>query len=185
MIRIAMALSIVMLWQVSAEAGNSNYEPTYPPHVTRATAEAKSYYIEFRARTEVGGYGHAYVALGAVDVAGHAQETVVIGFMPKGRDDDYWSQFALPVRGTVGVVRSDVVGRPAIRFRVAIGKAKYDQVVSSIHRLRSRWTAYDLLGRNCNSFVGQVADSIGLRTPTLTAQYPVSYISELRALNSR
>ena len=39
--------------------------------------------------------------------------------------------------------------------------------------------------QNCNNFVGQIAASVGLRTPMITAQFPVRYVTELRALNSR
>ena len=91
----------------------------------------------------------------------------------------------LPVTGTIGVVRSDLVRRPAVRFRVAITRATYNHAVNRIYRLRTSWKTYGLLGPNCNSFVGDVAASIGLRTPIMTAQYPVNYVSELRAFNSR
>lgn len=182
---VALVVSTVMLWHPAAEAGSSNYEPTYPPRITQTTADAKSYYIEFRARDEVSGYGHSYVTLGTVDEIGHGQEAVVAGFMPKGSKDDHWSQLGLPVTGTVGVVRSDLVRRPAVRFRIAITKVTYNHVVNRIYRLRTSWKTYGLLGPNCNSFVGDVANSIGLRTPMMTAQYPVNYVSELRALNSR
>ena len=182
---VSLVVSIIMLWHPAAEAGSSNYEPTYPPHFMRTSAHAKAYYIEFRARDEVGGYGHSYVTLGTVDETGRGQETVVAGFMPKASKDDHWSQLGLPVTGTIGVVRSDLVRRPVVRFRVAITKATYYHAVNRIYRLRTSWKTYGLLGPNCNSFVGDVADSIGLRTPIMTAQYPVHYVSELRALNSR
>jgi hypothetical protein len=38
--------------------------------------------------------------------------------------------------------------------------------------------------RNCNAFAGQIAIVVGLHAPMLTMQYPVRYMSELRALNS-
>jgi len=162
-----------------------NYEPTHPPYIAAVPVDANSFYIEFRARNEVGGFGHSFVTLGTIDAFGHLRRTIVVGFMPKSSDDDYWSQFGLPVAGSVGVTRSDLVRRPDVRFRVAISRAKYQLVVNSISSLRNSWTSYELLVRNCNNFVNQIAHSIGLRTPIITAQYPVSYLSELQALNSR
>ena len=50
--------------------------------------------------------------------------------------------------------------------------------------MRRTWSTYELLLSNCNSFVSEVANTAGLRTPLLTAQLPVAYVSELRTLNS-
>jgi hypothetical protein len=174
---------IAMLVPSGAEA--ANYERTYPPRIIALTEAVTSFYVEFRAREEIGGYGHSYITLGAINSIGEVRETVVAGFMPKSADDDYWSQFGLPVTGSVGVVRSDVIRRPDTRFRIAVSKPKYDRILSEINRLRRTWTTYELLVQNCNSFVGHMADAIDLRTPLLTAQYPVNYVAELRALNSR
>ena len=57
--------------------------------------------------------------------------------------------------------------------------------MNKIYSLRSTWKTYDLLVHNCNGFVGQIANSVGLRTPMMTAQLPIRYVAELRALNSR
>jgi hypothetical protein len=178
-------LHVALFLKSTAEAGAGNYEPTHPPHIAEVTAEAKSFYIEFRARNETSGFGHSFVVLGTIDAIGHLRETIVIGFMPKKVDDDYWSQFGVPVAGSVGVTRSDLVQRPDVRFRLTISRAKYYLVAKSIPRLRNNWTTYELLVHNCNNFVNQIAQSIGLRTPMITAQYPVDYLSELQTLNSR
>jgi hypothetical protein len=146
--------------------------------------EAKSFYAEFRARNDAGGFGHSYVVLGTVDATGGTRETVVAGFMPKSANDDYWGQFGIPVTGLVGVARSDLIRRPDVRFRIAISKTRYYQVVITVVNLRRTWTTYELLVRNCNSFVSEVADAAGLRTPLVTAQFPVWFIAELRRLNS-
>ena len=63
-------------------------------------------------------------------------------------------------------------------------KAGYFRVLSEMHGLRKTWTQYELVVHNCNNFVGEIAGSVGLRTPFLTAQYPVGYVADLRALNS-
>jgi len=181
---IGLMVGLAAILPCSAGAGSSNYERTYPARIGPLTAEAKSFYAEFRARNEAGGFGHSYVVLGTVDATGGTRETVVVGFMPKSASDDYWGQFGIPVTGLVGVARSDLIRRPDVRFRIAISKARYYQVVITIVNLRRTWTTYELLVRNCNSFVSEVAGAAGLRTPLLTAQFPVWYIAELRTLNS-
>src|SRR5262245_36353994 len=127
---IALAASVAMLLHSSAQAGGGNYERTYPPRIL-AAAEARSFYAEFRARSEIGGFGHSYITLGTIVANGEMQKTVVAGFMPKGADDEYWAQFAVPVAGLVGVVRSDFIRRPDdVRFRVLISKAQYYRIVN-------------------------------------------------------
>jgi hypothetical protein len=163
----------------------AEYERTYPPRMLAARAEATAFYVEFRAREEAGGYGHSYVTLGEMDASGGFRQTIVAGFLPDGADSDRWGKFGLPVAGAVGVTRSDIAGQHHARFRVPISRAQYLRVVQTIQHLRRTWTRYELLLRNCNSFAGQLAGSIGLRTPVLTAQYPVRYVAELRRLNAR
>ena len=182
---IALMARLAMFLPLGAEAGSANYERTYPPRISAVTAEARSFYVEFRARDEVGGFGHSYVTLGIIDAVGEVRETVVAGFMPKSADDEYWSRIGVPVTGLVGMVRSDFIKRPNARFRIAISKAKYYRVLRKIHSLRETWTTYELVVQNCNSFVSQIADTLGLHVPMVTAQFPVHYVPELRALNSR
>jgi hypothetical protein len=182
---VALMASLAMLLPFGAEGGFSSYERTYPPRIIAVTAEARSFYVEFRARDEVGGFGHSYVTLGAINAVGEVRETVIAGFMPKSADDDYWSQMGVPVTGLVGMVRSDFIRRPNARFRIAISEAKYYRVLRKIYSLRETWTTYELVVRNCNSFVSRIADTVGLHVPMVTAQFPVHYVAELRALNSR
>jgi hypothetical protein len=180
---VASILILVHFAHSTAQAGGANYEPTRPPRILTVTTDATSFYIEFRARNQVGGFGHSYVTLGTIDALGHLRQTVVAGFTPKSADDDHWGRLAIPVTGSVGVTRSDFFRRPDILFRVAISKARYHFVVGRIYSLRKTWTTYALLGRNCNDFTSEIAQSIGLRTPVITTQYSVGYLSELRTLN--
>jgi hypothetical protein len=181
---VGLILSLALLPVSDVGAGNTNYEPPLPPRIVWATTDARSFYVEFRARSETGGFGHAYVTLGTIDSSGQLQQTVVAGFMPRGMRDDFLSQFGVPVAGVVGVVRTDLVRRPDVRLRIAISKANYYRIVSRILEARRTWTTYELLLVNCNTFVSEIASIAGLRTPVLVAQFPIAYVSELRSLNS-
>jgi hypothetical protein len=182
--KIALMSSLAMILPTSVGAGGSTYEPTYPPRIIAVTAaDARLFYVEFRARDD-SAFGHSYVTLGTIDTGGQRRETVVAGFMPKTADDDRWSKFGIPVTGSVGVSRSDFVRRPNARFRVTINRVTYFRLVHKVRALRNAWTTYELLLRNCNNFLGEIASSVGLRTPIVTAQYSVHYVTDLRALNS-
>ncbi len=182
---VSLGATLAMPLAARVEAGDGNYERPRPPRIISVSPEAKSFYIDIRAREEAGGFGHTYVALGSIDQSGHEQQTVLVGFVPRSADDDRWSRFGIPVTGLVGVTRSDFVQQPAARFRVTISRTRYFRAVSKIYSLRSTWKTYDLLVHNCNGFAGQIANSVGLRTPVITAQYPMRYVAELRALNYR
>ena len=184
MLLVGFIVSLALLPSSDVAAGSGNYEPPFPPRIAWSTSDARSFYVEFRARDEAGGFGHSYVTLGIVDSSGRVRQTVVAGFMPSGVRDDYWSQFGIPVAGVVGVGRSDLVRRPDVRLRIAISKANYYRIVGRILEMRRTWTTYELLLINCNSFVSEVASAAGLRTPLLAARFPVAYVSELRTLNS-
>jgi hypothetical protein len=177
-------LGLALLPSSNVGAGTTSYERPLPPRIVWATADARLFYAEFRARSETDGFGHAYVTLGMIDSSGQLQQTVVAGFMPRGMRDDSMSQFAVPVAGVVGVVRADLVRRPAVRFRIAISKANYYRILNRILEMRRTWTTYELLLVNCNTFVSEIASTAGLRTPLLVAQFPIAYVSELRSLNS-
>ena len=182
---IVLGVFLAMPLPARIEAGGGNYERPRPPRISAVAPEATSFYIDIRAREEAGGFGHSNLALGTVNQSGHEQQTVLVGFVPRSADDDRWSRFAIPVTGSVGVTRSDFVQQPAARFRVTISKTNYFRAVNKIYSLRSTWKTYDLLVHNCNGFVGQIANSVGLRTPMMTAQLPIRYVAELRGLNSR
>jgi hypothetical protein len=180
---VAAALSILTCQ--TALPAMAKYERAYPPRMLEASADATAFYVEFRARAEAGGFGHSYATLGTIDASGRGHQTTVVGFLPKSADDDRWSKVGLPVAGFVGITRSDLTRHPQARFRVTISGAQYFHVQRRIQNLRHSWTTYELFMRNCNNFVSEIAASIGLRTPMVTVQYPVRYVTDLRTLNSR
>src|SRR5262245_18779850 len=92
--------------------------------------------------------------------------------MPRSADDDYWSKFALPVAGLVGVTRSDRVQRADVRFRIALSKADYVLVVNKVRTLSKIWTDDELVVHNCNNFVSGIASSLNLRTPLISVTSP-------------
>jgi hypothetical protein len=178
------ALAVVTA-SAPALAGGGNYETTRAPYVNSLPDGAHAFYAEFRGRNEDGGFGHAYVVLGARDAAGHRHDSVVFGFVPKGPDDERWSQIAIPVEGLVGVSRSDFSIHPDVRYRVSIRRQDYHRVLRELRTYHSEWRVYALIGQNCNDLVGTVARSLGLDAPLIALQMPTSYVAELRALNAK
>jgi hypothetical protein len=181
--KLALTIGLMAAFHGTGHAGDSGYEPTRPARIAAAPADTSSFFVEFRARKEVGGFGHSYLLLGTIDSSGVAHVTVIAGFMPKGPDDDRWSRLGISVNGIVGVTRSDLIRQPVARIRLTVNEATYYRLVAQVHSLRKTWGTYEVLLRNCNSFVGEVANASGLRAPLLSAQFPVMYIEEIRQLN--
>ena len=179
-----LGILVSLILPAVTNAGSPSFESPHAARVVPIIWAARSFYAEFRARDEAGGFGHSYIVLGTIDFAGESRQTVVAGFMPRGEIADYWSRFGMPVAGMVGVVRSDFIRKPDARFRISISEAKYYRVLSKIQETRRTWTTYELLVSNCNSFISEIASTAGLRVPLSPARFPVDYLGELRALNS-
>lgn len=145
---------------------------------------ATSYYVEFRGRSEDGGFGHSYITLGYADAGGHTHRTTIFGLVPTTRDDEFLSQFAVPVSGSIAVTKSDFTPHPDVSYRVSIARADYVRIVRDIAALQNSWTIYALVGQNCNDLIADIARSVGLATPALTIQLPVAYVAELKAVNA-
>ena len=73
---LVLIVSLLLSPSSAADAGGSNYEPTHPPRIMPAATDARSFYAEFRARDEAGGFGHSYITLGIVRLNGEMRQTV-------------------------------------------------------------------------------------------------------------
>lgn len=177
---LAVSIWLSLCAALKAEAGCNHYEPTRPPLISRSDHTHAALYIDFIARDEIDGYGHSFIVIGSRDTA---NKIVVAGFVPKGAEDDCLSVYAIPVRGMVGVSKSDFSGKHTRRFRVALTPSQFKRALQRIAWARRNWSTYALLARNCNTFTGLIAQSIGLRFPASDIQDSSTYISQLRSLN--
>ena len=168
---------------LSACSSVDTFEPLQAVHVSPASTAAASYYVEFRGRSEVDGYGHSYITLGYADTGGRSHRTTIFGFVPTTADDQFWSQFAVPVGGTIAVTKSDFTPHPDVRFRAPLTRADYLHITHDLADLQKSWTVYLLAGHNCNDLMAHIARLAGLATPALTILLPVAYVAELKAIN--
>ena len=179
----AALLACLAAASLSACSSVDNFEPLQAVHVSPASTAAVSYYVEFRGRSEVDGYGHSYITLGYADTGGRSHRTTIFGFVPTTADDQFWSQFAVPVGGTIAVTKSDFTPHPDVRFRVPLKRADYLRITRDLAASQQSWTVYLLVGHSCNDLMAEVARSVGLATPALTILLPVAYVAELKAIN--
>jgi len=71
------------------------------------------------------------------------------------------------------------------RYRVYINKAQYDRVMVFVRHLQASKHVWSAELYNCNAFVSDIAQFMGLRVPKSTLIYPKVFINNLRQINTR
>jgi hypothetical protein len=70
------------------------------------------------------------------------------------------------------------------RFRVLMSKEQYDRIVAHVRELQAQSHMWSAELYNCNAFVADVANYMGLKVPSSTLIYPKIFLKNLRLINS-
>jgi hypothetical protein len=148
-----------------------------------ATSGSGQYYVEFRSR-QAWDYGHTFVVFGRVGET--PGKNNVAGLSPKGDDPQMWVMgHYVPVPADTGWTDGDLEDRYITsRYRVLINKDQYDRVVAHIRALQSRSHVWSVELYNCNAFVADIANFMGLKVPSSTWIYPKVFVSNMRKINT-
>jgi hypothetical protein len=150
-----------------------------------AAKRADPYYIEFRSRYAMS-YGHAFVVFGRGNGPGKKiSPNQIAGLHPATNSPvPFWVGHVIPVASETGASEGDTDEiYVSARYRVLLTKAEYDKVVAYIHKLQKTKTLWQEMVYNCNSFIGDIAAFVGLKTPLSAWVMPQTYVTELRDLN--
>lgn len=153
------------------------------PTPSVVTTGSGDYYIEFRARY-AWDYGHTYLVHGRVGVPPTKND--VAGLSPVGDDSTAWViGHYVPVPAETGWTDGDLENKyVTARFRVLMNKDTYDRDLAYIEKLQSRSHVWSAELNNCNAFVGDVANFMGLKVPASSLIYPKVFITHLRLMNT-
>jgi len=140
-------------------------------------SEARLYFVEFRVAT-IGAYGHSYVAYGS-------------GSHVKYADLHPMGNYAVMAIGHVLPVPANTEWDPevlklsvAARYRVPLSAAQYARLTAAIGKAKAdKSPIWNALTNNCNHFIGQLAEAIGLRVPG-SFQVSYSFVPALKQLNA-
>jgi hypothetical protein len=161
--------------------------PQPSPHAARAmpgmqgaSVDAARYFIEFRSRT--GFYGHTYVVYGQLDGRGKRTDVRYAGLYPEGGPFGVMLGHVLPVPATVGAVEDDLIDPVTEAYLRIVSAAEFAKVTAAIGRLRANTQLWNALLNNCNDFAAELAQELGLRTPS-TLLIPELFVAELRQMN--
>lgn len=145
----------------------------------------EKYYIEFRSRYAIS-YGHAFVVFGRGNGPGKKiSPKQIAGLHPATNSPiPFWVGHVIPVASETGASEGDTDEiYVSARYRVLLTKAEYDKVVAYIRKLQKTKTLWQEMVYNCNSFIGDIAAFLGLKTPPSSLVMPQTYVTELRDLN--
>ncbi|MBX9824109.1 MAG: hypothetical protein K2Y27_03845 [Xanthobacteraceae bacterium] len=134
------------------------------------------YYIEFRVG-QIGTYGHSYAVYGA-----QGGKANYADLHPMGGYAGMAVGHVLPVPGNTrwdpGVLALPVTAR----YRKALNGDQYRRLLAAVKTAKSGDRYWNAVTNNCNHFIGQLAQAVGLKVP---GQFQVAYsfVPALKELN--
>ena len=138
------------------------------------------YFVEFRSRT--GFYGHTCVVYGQLDSRGKRAEVHYAGLYPEGGPVGFMLGHVLPVPARVDAVDDDLTDPVTESYLRILTPEEFAKTTAAIGRLRANTQLWNALLNNCNDFAAELAQGLGLRTPS-TLLIPELFVSELREMN--
>ncbi len=159
--------------------GTEHAKPKAAKRVAAAAAAAKGpYYVDFRASTAAS-YGHAFVWFGKTT----DKKVDVAGLHPAGDATEFVVGHLLPVPAETGASYGDLDEQYlTASYRVYMNEADAKRVFAYIRHLQATHKLWNEMTNNCTTFLGQIADFMGLKTP-FYLQVPEDYVNKLKELN--
>jgi hypothetical protein len=145
----------------------------------RRASEAKGpYYVDFRARTAAS-WGHAFVWYGKTS----ERAVEVAGLTPAGDTLSYMLGYFTFVPSETGASYGDLDPQYlTASYRVYLNEADAKRVFAYIKKLQTNSPVWNAETMNCTSFIGSIAEFMGLKTPVRWRR-PEDYINNLREMN--
>jgi len=145
----------------------------------RRASEAKGpYYVDFRARTAAS-WGHAFVWYGKTS----ERAVEVAGLTPAGDTLAYMLGYFTFVPSETGASYGDLDPQYlTASYRVYLNEADAKRVFAYIKKLQTTSPVWNAETTNCTSFIGSIAEFMGLKTPVRWRR-PEEYINSLREMN--
>jgi hypothetical protein len=151
------------------------------PQLTREPGAGSTkgpYYVDFRARTAAS-WGHAFVWFGKTS----EREVEVAGLTPAGDTVTYVLGHLTLVPSETGASYGDLDPQYlTANYRVYLNEPDAKRVFAYIKKLQASSPVWNAETFNCTSFIGSIANFMGLKVP-LRWQRPEDYVNSLKAMN--
>jgi hypothetical protein len=157
----------------------SSADTARPAPRKQASATKGPYYVDFRARTAAS-WGHAFVWYGKT-----GERTLdVAGLTPAGDVKEYILGYITWVPSETGASYGDLDPEYlTAHYKVYLNEADGKRVFAYINHLKESSPVWSAEISNCTGFIGQIAEFMGLKTPSRWTR-PENYVKELKALNN-
>ncbi len=154
---------------------------------TASQSTAKRYFVEFRSRSALS-YGHTFLVHGKLNANGQVGKVTkdqVAGLHPATDSSVPWMiGHLIPVVAEHGWSDGDNEDEyVTAAYRINLTEADYARISAYIRKHQKNSPMWHAVLYNCNTWVGDVAKFMGLKTPDSTMLYPEDYISTLAKLN--
>lgn len=146
-----------------------------------AVSTATPYFVEFRSRHAMS-YGHTYLVHGRVGQKITKKD--VVGLHPATESPVPWMiGHLIPVMSETGASDGDAEEvYVSARYRVLLTTEEYARLKVFMGKLASGSVLWHAALYNCNAFVGDIANYVGLETPSRFL-YPQEFITEIKRMN--
>jgi hypothetical protein len=127
-------------------------------------------------------FPHAFVVIERTGADGAAPTDESYGYTAVGQDP---SVLMHPTPGEVIPEDPAYLKKSTLHFTLQISEAQYQALKAKV----AAWAGpssplYDLNGHNCITFVAELADALGLKTPPPTGRDPGKFLDAVRSLNA-
>ncbi|MET0607086.1 MAG: hypothetical protein ABWZ80_11555 [Beijerinckiaceae bacterium] len=158
------------------------------PLAKGAHKDAGRYFVEFRSRSALS-YGHTFLVHGRLNQKGQVGELTdknVAGFHPAGATPELWTiGHVVPVTAETGPSDGDLEEEyVTARFRVYLSEEEYNRFRPHLKEKQASNAMWHAVTNNCNVWVGEIAQFMGLKAPNSSWLYPADYIIEMGRLNT-
>ena len=182
----SLALCLLVGICIHAVALGGAIQPASANEIAAHTVDAKAsesakgpYYVDFRARTAAS-WGHAFVWYGKTS----ERHVEVAGLTPVGDAATYVLGYFTWVPSETGASYGDLDPKYLTsHYKVYLNEADAKRVFAYIKHVQASSPVWNAETSNCTSFIGDIAEFMGLKTPSRWTR-PEAYVNELKALNS-
>ena len=188
-----LALAVLLQSEIQAAAAHELHKRTDANALVSSEAESKPspsirkpgsgsakgpYYVDFRARTAAS-WGHAFVWFGKTG----ERQVEVAGLTPAGDTFAYVLGHVTWVPSETGASYGDLDPQYlTASYRVYLNEPDAKRVFAYIKQLQASSPVWNAETYNCTSFIGSIADFMGLKVP-LRWQRPENFVNSLKAMN--
>jgi hypothetical protein len=164
----------------SASANDSEaHAASQGPASSKPASTKGPYYVDFRARTAAS-WGHAFVWYGKTG----ERAVEVAGLTPAGDTLEYMIGYLTWVPSETGASYGDLDPQYlTAHYKVYLNEADAKRVFAYIKKLQASSPVWNAETSNCTSFIGNIAEFMGLKTPSRWTR-PEEYVNTLKELNN-